>query len=105
MAPEIAEAEALLPPAQRDGSGIGVNYADAYLKALNVELEDGRKVACKRKGLKVVLEIGAARGEGLLRRLEHGPDPRAILRKALEEAARGAGAAFSVEGGTMYLDL
>jgi hypothetical protein len=104
IGPESAAAEGLIPPAQSDGSRIGVNYADAYLKALGADLGDGRKVAAKRKGLKVLLTIGEAKGEAVMRRLEHGPDPRAILRRALEAAAEQAGARFLVEDGVMYLE-
>jgi hypothetical protein len=105
IAEENREAEALIPPAQPDGSKIGVNYADAYLKALNVALEDGRKVSAKRKGLKVLLQIGEQKGEALMRRLEHGPDPRAILRRAVEAAAEQAGARCIVEDGVIYFEL
>lgn len=100
-----AEAESLLPPNEPDGSRIGVNYTDAYVKALNVTLEDGTAVTCKRRGLSISLSVGEAKGEGLMRRVEHGPDPRDILQKALEEAAAGAGAQFSVEDGVAYLEL
>ncbi len=100
-----AKAEALLPPAQPDGSGIGVNYVDAYLKALKATLEDGRKVLCTRRGLKLTLKVGGAKGEGLLRRIEHGPDPRHVLRRALEEAAGGAGVTFSEADGELFLEL
>lgn len=99
---ENVAAESLLPPAQPDGSRIGVNYTDAYLKSLNTEIEGGRKVAAKRKGLKITVTVGDRTGEGLMRRLEHGPDPRVILRKALEEAAGAAGEHFVVENGVMY---
>jgi hypothetical protein len=102
---ENPDHDRLIPPASPDGSGIGVNYADAYLRDLNVELEGGLKVSCKRKGLKVLLEIGGQKGEGLMRRLEHGPEVKVILRRALAEAAAAAGARFSVEGGAMYLEL
>jgi hypothetical protein len=105
IALESAEPEALLPPQKPDGSRIGVNYADAYLQALNVALEDGKKVSARRKGLKVILEIGDRKGEALLRRLEDGPDPRRILRRALEEAASSAGSSFTVEDGIIYLDV
>lgn len=105
IALESAEPEALLPPVKPDGSRIGVNYADAYLQALNVALEDGKKVSARRKGLKVILEIGDRKGEALLRRLEDGPDPRSILRRALEEAASSAGSSFTVEDGIIYLDV
>lgn len=98
-------AETLLPPAQPDGSGVGVNYVDAYLKAFKTTLEDGRKVLCTRRGLKLTLKVGSAQGEGLLRRLEHGPDPRDLLRHALEEAAADAGVAFREEDGGVFLEL
>jgi hypothetical protein len=94
-----------LSDAKPDGSGVGINYADAYLKGIRATLEDGRKVSCKRKGIKVTLTIGDRSGEGLLRRLEHGPDVEVMLREALKEAARNAGAAFSVEAGVLYLDF
>ena len=38
IAQENKDAELLIPPAAPDGSGIGVNYVDAYLKVLNKEL-------------------------------------------------------------------
>lgn len=102
---ENAEAEKLIPPEKPDGSGVGVNYADAYVKAIKATLADGRKVSCKRRGLKLTLAVGERKGEGLLRRLEHGPDVKTILREALKEAAQGAGATFVVEDGVIYLDL
>lgn len=105
IASENKDAESLLPPLQPDGSKIGVNYADAFIKGLNVQLEDGRKLACKRKGLKIVLSLDDRQGEAILRRLENGPDAKNILRKALEAAAEAAGTRFSVEGGVMYLEL
>jgi hypothetical protein len=104
IGPENPDAEGLIPPARPDGSGIGVNYADAYLRSLSAEIEGGRKVSAKRKGLKVILSIGEAKGEAVMRRLERGPDPRAILRHALEEAAAAAGARFSVEDGVIFLE-
>ena len=105
IAEEDPKAENFLPSARPDGSDVGVNYADAYLKAFKVTLDDGRKVSCKRRGLKLTLKIGDEQGEGLLRRLEHGPDVRALLRMALEEAAHAAGATLVVEDGVIYLDL
>jgi hypothetical protein len=84
---------------------VGVNYADAYLKALKTTLEDGRKVLCKRRGLKLTLTVGEHKGEALLRRLDHGPDAKEILRHALEAAAAGAGARLTVEDGVIYLEL
>jgi hypothetical protein len=99
------EAESLLPPAAPDGSKVGVNYVDAYVSRLNVTLDDGLAIACKRRGIEITLRIGERSGSALLRRLEHGPDARAILRHALEAAAAAAGASFAVEDGVMYLDL
>ncbi len=98
-------ADQLLPPNRRDGSGVGVNYVDACLKPLKLTLSDGRKVACKRRGLKLTLSIGDKSGDGLLRRLAHGPDEKTIFHEALAEAARNAGAEFIVEDGVFYLDV
>ena len=58
IAPENQAAEALIRPAKPDSSGIGVNYADEYLKAMNVPLENGVALKAKRKGLKVTLTLG-----------------------------------------------
>jgi hypothetical protein len=105
IADEPAGIDDLLPENREDNSGVGINYADAYLKAFKTTLEDGRKVLCKRRGLKVTLTVGERKGEGLMRRLEHGPDVKVILRHALEEAAAGVGADLVVEHGIIYLDL
>ena len=58
LGPENADAVRHLPPARDDGSGVGINYADAYIKPIKATLEDGRKVAVKRKGLKITFTIG-----------------------------------------------
>jgi hypothetical protein len=84
-------ARAKLPPHAPDKSGIGVHYVDALLKPMNATLGDGTRVACKRRGLKIVLTVGTKKGEGLLRRLDVGADPVVLLRAALQEAARAAG--------------
>jgi len=102
---ENPEWEKLIPPNQPDNSGIGVNYAVQYLKPLNQTLEDGRKISCKRRGLKITLSIGDQKGIGLMRRLKYGPDTKNILYKALEEAATEAGSEFIVEEGNIYLNL
>ena len=62
-----------LPPNQPDGSDVGINYADALGKQFRLKLEDGRKIGYQRRGLKIILKIGEETGEGLLRRLQHGP--------------------------------
>jgi len=92
-----------LPQHTEDKSGIGVHYVDAYLKPMNVKLEDGTPVKCKRRGLKIVLSIGTAKGEGLLRRLAVSADPVVMLEAALQEAAKGAGVDLSVEDGAMFI--
>ena len=94
-----------LPHLTDDKSGIGVHYVDAYLKPMNVKLEDGTAVRCKRRGLKITLTAGAKKGDGLLRRLQNGPDPRAILDAALQEAAQAAGVALTVEENAVWLEL
>jgi hypothetical protein len=104
IALDEAAAELLLPRNKLDGSGIGINYVDAYLKPFKLTLDDGRKLLCKRRGLKLTLTIGDRTGEGLLRRLEHGPDEKAMLREALREAARNAGAAIDFEPGAVLLE-
>ena len=99
-----AQAAPLLPENKADGSGVGVNYVDALLKPVKLTLEDGRKVAFKRRGLKLTMTLGEKTGDGLLRRLEHGPDAKTIVREAIREAARNAGAEITFEGGGAYLD-
>jgi len=94
-----------LPARTDDKSGIGVHYVDAYIKSMNTTLEDGTPVKCKRRGLKIVLTAGPRKGEGLMRRLEHGPDPVKMLDAALQEAATAAGMALKVEDGAVYLGL
>jgi hypothetical protein len=92
-----------LPARTDDKSGIGVHYVDAYLKPMNATLEDGTAVKCKRRGLKVTLSVGGAKGDGLMRRLDLGPDPVTMLDAALQEAARNAGIQLTVENGTIFL--
>ena len=103
LAPENQDAEKLLPEVKDDGSGIGINYADAYIKPFKKILDDGRKVSCKRRGLELTLKIGDKTGKGLMRRLANGPDVKAILREALNAAATDAGVVFAVEDGMMIL--
>lgn len=92
-----------LPQHTEDKSGIGVHYVDAYLKPMNTTLEDGTPVKCKRRGLKITLTAGTAKGEGLMRRLHVGADPVKMLDAALQEAATAAGVALSIEDGGIYL--
>jgi hypothetical protein len=92
-----------LPERTGDKSGIAVHYIDAYLKPMNAKLEDGTPVKCKRRGLKIVLSAGAQKGEGLVRRLEHGPDPAAMLHAALHEASTAAGIELTEENGSIYI--
>jgi hypothetical protein len=75
------------------------------LKPFKLTLADGRKMLAKRRGLKITLTIGERTGEAILRRLDHGPDEKTIFRKALEEAARNAGAALTMESGAFHLDI
>ena len=79
-----------LPPAFNDKSGIGVHYTDAFIKPMNKTLEDGTRISCKRKGLKLMLVVGTKKGEGLMRRLEVSKDPVIMLQSALLEAAKNA---------------
>lgn len=93
-----------LPAKTEDKSGIGVHYVDAYLKPMNVKLEDGTAVKCKRRGLRVALSVGAAKGEGLMRRLAVSTDPVVMLDAAIQEAAQAAGVTLLVEDGGIYLE-
>lgn len=99
-----AAAHEKLPGKMDDKSGIGVHYVDAYLKPMNVKLEDGTQVRAKRKGLKITLQVGAKKGEGLMRRLAVGSDPVVMLDAALKEAAGAAGVALSVTDGQIFAD-
>ena len=79
-----------------DKSGIGVHYTDAYIKPMNTKLEDGTRVAVKRKGLKILLTVGTKKGEGLMRRLDVSKDPVEMLQSALQEAAAAAGVELQI---------
>ena len=92
-----------LPALTGDKSGIGAHYVDAFLKPMNTKLADGTAVKCKRRGLKIILAVGARKGEGLMRRLAVSPDPVVMLEAALREAAQAAGVELSVEDGAMFL--
>jgi len=99
-----ADAEQLLPPNQPDGSGVGVNYADAFIKPLNTILPDGTIVTCKRKGLRLTFGIGDRTGQALLSRHNDGPDPRTIFHRALSRAVEDAGARLLIELGTIHVE-
>jgi hypothetical protein len=90
-----------LPLHTGDKSGIGVHYVDAYIKPMNVKLEDGTAVKCKRRGLKIALSVGGKKGEGLMRRIDVSTDPVVMLNEALREAAAAAGLELMVEDGVI----
>ena len=92
-----------LPLAFRDKSGIGVHYTDAFIKPMNTKLGDGTRVACKRKGLKIVLAVGTKKGEGLMRRLDVSRDPVVMLQAALQEAAKAAGVELSITDSEIFI--
>jgi hypothetical protein len=98
-------AESKLPEHTGDKSGIGVHYVDAYIKPMNVKLEDGTPVKCKRRGLKIALSIGTKKGEGLMRRIDVGADPVIMLNAAMQEAAKAAGIELVVEDGAIFCAL
>src|SRR5262245_56881929 len=93
-----------LPQKTDDKSGIGVHFVDAYLKPLNATLEDGTRVKCKRRGLKISLAVGDKKGDGLMRRIGVSRDPVVMLEAALSEAARAAEVVISAEDGALYLE-
>ena len=90
------DAKTKLSPELNDKSGIGVHYTDAYIKPMNTKLEDGTRVACKRKGLKIMLTVGTKKGDGLMRRLDVSRDPVIMLQAALQEAAKAAGVELQI---------
>jgi hypothetical protein len=94
-----------LPEHTADKSGIGVHYVDAFIKPMNVKLEDGTAVKCKRRGLKIVLSAGMKKGEGLMRRMDVSADPVVMLDAALQEAAKAAGLEITVEDGAIFCSL
>ncbi|HXC97533.1 MAG TPA: hypothetical protein VNU92_17670 [Edaphobacter sp.] len=98
-------AQSKLPEHTSDKSGIGVHYVDAFIKPMNVKLEDGTSVRCKRRGLKIVLSAGAKKGEGLMRRVDVSADPVIMLNAALQEAAKAAGIELIVEEGVIFCAL
>jgi hypothetical protein len=100
-----ASAAEKLPPGADDKSGIGVHYVDAYIKPMNVKLEDGTPVKCKRRGLKITFSAGGKKGEGLMRRIDVSPDPIVMLDAALQEAAKAAGLELTVENGAIFVTL
>jgi hydrogenase maturation factor len=93
-----------LPPAFTDKSGIGVHHTDAFIKPMNRTLEDGIRVACKRKGLKLSLVVGTKKGEGLMRRLDVSKDPVVILNAALQEAAKAAGVTLKITENEIFVE-
>jgi hypothetical protein len=95
-------AEEKLPRHTGDKSGIGVHYVDAWIKPMNVKLEDGTAVKCKRRGLKIALSAGGKKGEGLMRRIDVSADPVVMLSAALQEAANAAGIEITVEEGAIF---
>ena len=100
-----AAAASRLPVHTDDKSRIGVHYIDAYIKPMNLKLEDGTPVKCKRRGLKITLSAGAKKGEGLMRRIDVSPDPVVMLDAALQEAAKAAGIELTVEDGAIFIAL
>ncbi|HEX4036684.1 MAG TPA: hypothetical protein VHX37_01385 [Acidobacteriaceae bacterium] len=100
-----AAAAEKLPPHTDDKSGIGVHYIDAFIKPMNVKLEDGTAVRCKRRGLKITLTAGGKKGEGLMRRLDVSRYPVVMLDAALAEAAKAAEVGLAVEDGAIYLEM
>ena len=93
-----------LPPTFAEKSGIGVHYTDAFLKPMNTKLPDGTRVACKRKGLKIILTVGTKKGEGLMRRIDVSKDPVVMLNAALQEAARAAGLKLEITDNEVLID-
>jgi len=98
------QAKEKLPPVFDDKSGIGVHYTDAFIKPINKVLEDGTRISCRRKGLKIILTVGTKKGEGLMRRLEVSKDPVIMLNKALQEAAENAGISINITDSGIFIE-
>lgn len=98
-----ASASEKLPGKVDDKSGIGVHYVDAYIKPMNAKLPDGTAVKCKRRGLKITLQVGAKKGDGIMRRLEVSRDPVVMLNAALKEAAKNAGVELTIEDNAIFV--
>jgi len=96
-------AKAKLPPAFPDKSGIGVHYIDAFVAPMNAALPDGKRVTCKRRGLRITLRVGDKKGEGIMRRLEVSPDPVVMLPAALKEAAKAAGVKIEITASEVHI--
>jgi len=96
-------AEDKLPPKSDDKSGIGVHYIDAFIKPMNAKLADGTAVKAKRRGLKITLQVGTKKGDGIMRRLQVSPDPKVMLPAALQEAAKNAGVELAIEPDGIYV--
>ncbi len=92
-----------LPGKMDDKSGIGVHYMDAFLKPMNAKLADGTAVKAKRRGLKITLQVGTKKGDGIMRRLQVSPDPKVMLPAALQEAAKNAGVELAIEADGIYV--
>ena len=92
-----------LPPAFQEKSGIGTHYVDAMIKPMKVKLEDGTRIAAKRKGLKLMIRVGKNKGEGLMRRLDVSSDPVVMFEAALAEAAKDAGVELKIQDEAIYL--
>lgn len=99
------EAVSKLPPEFMDKSGIGVHYIDAYLKPMNTKLEDGTRISCKRRGLKILLRVGENKGDGLMRRLEVSKDPVVMLNAALQEAAKNANLEMKITDDEIFVKI
>jgi hypothetical protein len=94
-----------LPGNMDDKSGVGVHYMDAFIKPMNTKLPDGTAVKCKRRGLKIMLTVGARKGDGLMRRIDVSPDPVVMLDAALQEAATAAGIELTIEKGAIFVTV
>ena len=100
---DTVKAESVLPEQKPDGSGVGINYADAMLKPVKLTLPDGRKLAFKRRGLKITMSLGDKTGSALLRRIEYGPDVKEMFRQTLRQVGAGLGVEVREEGGEWVL--
>ena len=83
-----------LPSNFSDKSGVGVHYTDAFIKPMNTTLPDGTRVACKRKGLKLLLRAGA---DPTLKTAS-GRDVASMARKARADEVAGVVSLWILQG-------
>ena len=74
------------PKNKADGSEIGINFVDAYIKPLNKAQYLGQAIKAKRRGLKVTVQLGESKGEAIMRAADHEFDVEKTTYQVLRDA-------------------